>query len=100
MRPGRCGSIVRTPSAEKSMQRAKGLRIAGFAIVWLVTLFLAFVFVAQGFAKFSDSSGWAAAFRHWGYPDWFRVAIGVAEVGAALVLLVPATAPFGAAGII
>jgi hypothetical protein len=61
---------------------------------------LIFIFVPQGWAKFSDSSGWARAFRIWGYPDWFRVTIGVAELGAVLLLLWPRTAAIGAAVII
>jgi hypothetical protein len=44
--------------------------------LWLFALFLAWVFLRQGIAKFSDSSGWARAFRVWHFPDWFRMLIG------------------------
>lgn len=77
--------------------RKSGWSIAGWTIVWLMTLMLVFVFSTQGFAKFSASSGWAAAFAHWGYPVWFRVLIGVLEVLAAVLLVWPRTAPAGAA---
>jgi uncharacterized membrane protein YphA (DoxX/SURF4 family) len=62
-------------------------------------LFLAWVFARQGFAKFSDDSGWARAFRVWHFPVGFRVCVGIAETAAALLLLWPRTA-FGGALII
>ena len=61
-----------------------------------MTAMLVVVFTRAGIDKFSDTSGWARAFAHWGYPVWFRVFIGVLEVAAAALLLWPRTAPFGA----
>ena len=75
-------------------------RVVVEVLLWLFALFLAWVFVRQGFAKFSDTSGWARAFRAWHFPDWFRVLIGVAETSAALLLLHRRTAFAGAAIII
>lgn len=69
-------------------------------VLWVFALFLAWVFIRQGYAKFSDTSGWARAFRVWHFPDWFRTAIGVAETSAALLLLTRRTAFAGAAIII
>jgi putative oxidoreductase len=54
------------------------------------------VFVRTGLAKFDSTSGWARAFATWGYPVWFRVLIGVVELGAAALLLWPRTAAYGA----
>jgi putative oxidoreductase len=65
-------------------------------VLWVFALFLAWVFIRQGVAKFSDSSGWARAFRFWHFPVWFRVLIGVAETTAALLLLTKRTALAGA----
>lgn len=65
-------------------------------VLWAFALFLAWVFIRQGFAKFSDSSGWARAFRAWHFPVWFRVLIGVAETAAAVLLLTRRTAFAGA----
>jgi uncharacterized membrane protein YphA (DoxX/SURF4 family) len=70
--------------------------IAREAILWLITVFLAYVFLRQGFAKFSDASGWARAFRAWHYPDWFRMLIGFIEVSAVLLLFVRRLALIGA----
>jgi uncharacterized membrane protein YphA (DoxX/SURF4 family) len=71
-------------------------RIVWDIVLWVFALFLAWVFIRQGIAKFSDSSGWARAFRLWHFPVWFRVVIGVAETLAALLLLWKRTATAGA----
>jgi uncharacterized membrane protein YphA (DoxX/SURF4 family) len=69
----------------------------GDVALWVVSAFLVYVFVQQGLAKFSDSSGWARAFAVWHYPVWFRILIGVIETSAAVLLLTRRTAPIGAA---
>jgi len=69
-------------------------------ILWIITAFLAYVFVRQGLAKFSDDSGWARAFRAWHYPDWFRILIGVVELSAVLLLVIRRFALIGAAMIV
>lgn len=65
-------------------------------VLWVFALFLAWVFIRQGYAKFDDTSGWARAFRVWHFPVWFRVLIGVAETAAAVLLLTRRTAFAGA----
>jgi putative oxidoreductase len=65
--------------------------------LWLPTLFLVWVFLRQGAAKFSDTSGWARAFEVWHFPVWFRILIGCCETVAALLLLTRRTASIGAA---
>jgi putative oxidoreductase len=64
--------------------------------IWIPTLMLVWVFTMQGFSKFDDTSGWSAAFRAWGYPDWFRITIGAVEMLAAALLLWVRSAPLGA----
>jgi putative oxidoreductase len=64
--------------------------------IWIPALLLVAIFAPQGWSKFSDTSGWAAAFRVWGYPDWFRVTIGVVELLAVALLLLGRTAAIGA----
>jgi putative oxidoreductase len=76
------------------------LRIAREVALWALTGLLVWVFTRAGWDKFDDASGWAKAFVFWGYPVWFRILIGVVEVGAALLLLWPRTAAYGAAAII
>ena len=65
-------------------------------MLWVFALFLVWVFARQGAAKFSDSSGWARAFRLWHFPVWFRLTVGALEVAAALLLLSRRTASGGA----
>ena len=69
----------------------------GDLALWVPTLFLAYVFVRQGTAKFSDTSGWARAFAVWHFPVWFRILVGSWETAAAILLLTRRTAPVGAA---
>jgi putative oxidoreductase len=78
------------------MQRATLVRTAKVIGIWIPAILLVLIFAPQGWSKFSDASGWAAAFRHWGYPDWFRVTIGVVELAAVALLLLGRTAAFGA----
>jgi putative oxidoreductase len=68
--------------------------------LWVFAVFLAWVFIRQGFAKFDDSSGWSRAFRTWHFPVWFRILIGMLETSAALLLLWKRTAFAGAVIII
>ena len=82
------------------MDKTTGVRFAKVVGTWLPAILLVLIFARQGWAKFDDTSGWAVAFRHWGYPDWFRVTIGVLELGAVLMLLLGRTAAFGALVII
>ena len=63
---------------------------------WIPVILLALIFLPAGWSKFSDTSGWAKAFRNWGYPDWFRITIGVVEIVAVLLLVFPRVAPLGA----
>ena len=71
-------------------------QVAIDVVLWVFALFLAWIFVRQGIAKFSDTSGWARAFRVWHFPVWFRILIGVLETCAALLLLTRRTAFAGA----
>jgi putative oxidoreductase len=76
--------------------RTRVIRIAAAVLVWALSAMLIFVFVPAGWAKFDPGSGWSRAFAHWGYPVWFRLLIGVLEMGAAACLLWPQTAAYGA----
>ena len=78
------------------MNKTTLVKVAKLIGTWLPAILLILIFARQGWAKFSDTSGWAEAFRHWGYPAWFRVTIGVLELGAVLLLALGRTAAFGA----
>lgn len=72
------------------------VRIAKTIGKWIPAVLLILIFAPQGYAKFSDTSGWAKAFRNWGYPDWFRVTIGAIELLAVALLVWRRTAAVGA----
>lgn len=78
------------------MQKATFAKTAKVIGMWIPAILLVLIFAKQGWSKFDDSSGWANAFRHWGYPDWFRVTIGVMELAAVVLLLLGRTAALGA----
>ena len=78
----------------------RGLLVVLEILLWALSAMLIVVFVRAGWDKFDSSSGWARAFTFWGYPVWFRVLVGVLEIGAALMLFWPRTAAYGAAVII
>jgi len=78
------------------MERTTLRNAAKLIAIWIPALLLVLIFAPQGWAKFSDTSGWATAFRHWGYPVWFRVTIGIIELSAVVLLLLGRTAAFGA----
>jgi putative oxidoreductase len=78
------------------MEKATLVKAARGIGMWIPAILLVLIFVPQGWSKFDDGSGWANAFRLWHYPDWFRITIGVLELGAALLLLYGRTAAFGA----
>ena len=68
-------------------------------IVWTVTLFLALVCLRSGLMKMPSVPGaefWIRDFARWGYPDWFRIIVGAAELISFVLLLVPRFAGFGA----
>jgi len=78
------------------VHRATVVRRLKMVGIWIPAILLTLIFVPQGWSKFSDTSGWAQAFRHWGYPDWFRITIGVLELTAVGLLLSGRAAAWGA----
>lgn len=57
---------------------------------WCLSMPLSLVFLAAGATKFG-SPQWQMRFSAWGYPDWFRVLVGILEVACSILLLVPRT---------
>ena len=78
------------------MNKATLVKVAKLIGMWIPAILLILIFARQGWSKFSDTSGWAIAFRHWGYPAWFRVSIGILELAAVVLLGLGRTAAFGA----
>ena len=76
------------------------MKIAKEVGLWILTALLVLMFTNAGVRKFFEHGGWTWMFRHVGFPDWFRVFIGVLETGAAALLLVPRTAAYAALAVI
>ena len=72
------------------------LRIAKEVLLWLITLFLALICLRSGLLKVTGNMFWVRDFHRWGYPDWFRLVVGIAELISAALLLVPRLASYGA----
>lgn len=65
--------------------------------VWVLSALLTLLFLFAGGQKILGAAEPTEHFAQWGYPTWFRVLIGLIEVGGGLALLVPSVA-FYAAG--
>lgn len=76
------------------------MKIAKEVGLWILTVLLVLMFANAGIRKFFEQGGWTWMFRHVGFPDWFRILIGIVETAAALLLLLPRTAAYGAIVII
>ena len=76
-----------------TMNRA---RIAKEVVLWVITLFLALVCLRSGWLKVTANIFWVRDFHRWGYPDWFRIVVGITELSSMALLLVPRFAAYGA----
>ena len=64
--------------------------------LWIIALFLALVCLRSGWLKVTGNIFWVRDFQRWGYPDWFRIVVGIAELTSMVLLLVPRFAGYGA----
>jgi uncharacterized membrane protein YphA (DoxX/SURF4 family) len=64
------------------------VRRAGRVLLWIAQALLAAAMIGPGVQKFT-SPVWRRMFEVWGYPDGFYLVIGVIEVVAGALLLVP-----------
>src|SRR5882762_8556891 len=62
----------------------------------MITLFLALICLRSGWLKVTGNIFWVRDFHRWGYPDRFRIAVGIAELTSMALLLVPRFASYGA----
>ena len=68
-------------------------------IIWVLTLLTAALFAIAGIFKLSGAADMVAAFTNFGFPLWFMTLVGVAELGGAIVLLLPPIAFLGGLGL-
>lgn len=72
------------------------VRIAKEVALWIITLLLALVCLRSGLLKVTGNVFWVRDFHRWGYPDWFRIVVGCAELTSTALLLIPRLAGYGA----
>ena len=58
-------------------------------IYWVITVFLAFGMLAQGFAQIFHTKGYVDIIVHLGYPIYFLNIIGVWKILGVIAILVP-----------
>lgn len=71
-------------------------RLVKEIVLWIIALLLALVCLRSGWFKVTGNVFWVRDFRRWGYPDWFRIVVGVAELTSMALILVPRLASYGA----
>ena len=71
-------------------------RIAKEIVLWILTAMLVLVCIRSGLLKLAGNVFWVRDFHRWGYPEWFRIVVGLAEVASAALLLIPRLAVCGA----
>ena len=69
---------------------------AATAVLWLMQLALAGMFLMAGGSKLAGAQAMIALFDAIGWGQWFRYVTGTVEIIAAIALLVPSAAPVGA----
>ena len=74
----------------------KKSRVLKEVALWIITVFLALVCLRSGWLKVTGNIFWVRDFHRWGYPDWFRMVVGLAELLSLALLLVPRFAGYGA----
>jgi putative oxidoreductase len=74
------------------VQRRRGATIA----LWVVQIGLAAMFLMAGGSKLFGAPAMVALFHAIGWGQWFRYVTGAIETSAAVALLIPSAAVFGA----
>ncbi len=72
------------------------MKHAKTVLLWVFSVLIALIVAQQGWAKFFEDGRWTRSFAEWGYPAWFRILVGVGEVGGGAALLIPPVAMYGA----
>ena len=76
----------------RTLRRGRGARVA----LWVLQIALAAMFLAAGGSKLIGAPAMVALFDAIGWGQWFRYVTGAIEASAAIALLIPSAAVFGA----
>ena len=79
------------------MERA---RATTAAVVWVLSVLLALVFISAGVPKIAGTDTfWLQAAAMHGFPGWMRILVGIFEIAGGVALLVRPLAIYGAIGL-
>ena len=76
----------------RALRRGRGARVA----LWVLQIALAAMFLAAGGSKLIGAPAMVALFDAIGWGQWFRYVTGAIETSAAVALLIPSAAVYGA----
>ena len=85
-------TATRATTSAPTVQRRRGATIA----LWVVQIGLAAMFLMAGGSKLAAAPTMVALFDAIGWGQWFRYVTGAIEASAAVALLIPAAAVYGA----
>jgi putative oxidoreductase len=85
---------VATPAVQDTPAVRRGR--LGLITLWVAQIALAAMFLLAGGSKLAGAPAMVTLFDAIGLGQWFRYVTGAIEVGAAVALLIPSAAPFGA----
>ncbi len=85
-------SVTHATDNARTLRRGRGARVA----LWVLQIALAAMFLAAGGSKLIGAPAMVALFDTIGWGQWFRYVTGAIEASAAIALLIPSAAVFGA----
>ena len=90
--------MIATDTATRATRNIPTLRRSRVAIValWVMQIALAAVFLFAGGSKLAGVPAMLNLFAAIGLGQWLRYVTGAIEISAAIALLIPSAAPFGA----
>lgn len=65
---------------------------------WILIVIMAALFLMAALGKLTGAA--TPMFEAWGYPAWFAMLIGIAELAGAIGLLIPKTTRWAAVGLV
>jgi putative oxidoreductase len=90
--------VIANDTATRATDNTPTLRRGRVAIIalWVAQIALAVMFVFAGGSKLAGAPAMVSMFDALGLGQWFRFVTGAIEISAAVALLIPSAAPFGA----
>ena len=67
-----------------------------YIALWIASALVAIIMMVAGWAKVADAEMLVHNFSKWGYPHWFRYAVGTLEIVSSVLLLMPKFRVYGA----